>query len=269
MASERSQVLRGLIISQSAENIASFIQALRKGEITFISRNSDLQRVLDGPIEIIQAFRKLLENWPEGDVANVFQLADSLEVASFSAQQVTQLPRAELVWTGPISGHPTARKTYQVLNEMLRHASSKVLIVGYSLFLRGNLANSLMVELGQLSSRGVQVVFIVDRRYSGWGGDEGEGHSIRQIQQTWPPNTPRPDIFSWASDEDESSKLHAKVLLVDDRDLLVTSANLTGAGMETNLELGVRLQGETARNCADHFAGLIASEFFDLEAWSK
>ena len=269
MVSERSQVLRDLIASQSPENIASFIQALRKGDITFISRSRDLQRVLDGPIEIIQVFQKLLKNWPEEDVANAFQLADCLEVASLSAQQVTQLPRAELVWTGPISGHPTARKTYQVLNEMLRHASSKVLIVGYSLFLKGDLANGLMVELGRLSSRGVQVVFIVDRRYSGWGGDGREGHSVRQIQQSWPPNTPRPDIFSWASGENESSKLHAKVLLVDDRDLLVTSANLTGAGMETNLELGIRLQGETARNCADHFAGLMASEFFDLEPWSK
>ena len=269
MASERSQVLRDLIASQSPENIGSFIQALRIGDITFDSRSRDLQRVLDGPIEIIQAFQKMLETWPEGDAANAFQLADSLEVASLSAQLVTQLPRAELVWTGPVSGHPTARKTYQVINEMLRHASAKVLIVGYSLFLKGDLASGLMVELGRLSSRGVQVVFIVDRRYSGWGGDGREGHSVRQIQQSWPPNTPRPDIFSWASDDDESSKLHAKVLLVDDRDLLVTSANLTGAGMETNLELGVRLQGETARNCADHFAGLMAGAFFDREAWPK
>jgi|688.fasta_scaffold157751_2 phosphatidylserine/phosphatidylglycerophosphate/cardiolipin synthase-like enzyme len=267
MASERSQILCDLIASQSSENIGSFIQALREGRITFVSRSRDLQRVLDGPIEIIQAFQKILETWPEGSAANVFQLADSLEVASLSAQQVTQLPRAELVWTGPVSGHPTARKTYQVLNEMLRHASAKVLIVGYSLFLKGDLAGGLMVELGRLSSRGVKVVFIVDRRYSGWGGDGRQGHSVRQIQQAWPSNTPRPEIFSWASDEDESSKLHAKVLLVDDRDLLVTSANLTGAGMETNLELGVRLQGETARNCADHFAGLVASAFFDLETW--
>jgi phosphatidylserine/phosphatidylglycerophosphate/cardiolipin synthase-like enzyme len=57
------------------------------------------------------------------------------------------------------------------------------------------------------------------------------------------------------------------VILVDERDLLVTSANLTGAGMETNLELGVRLQGETARNCSEHFANLMAVNFFTLEEW--
>jgi len=267
MASERAQVLRELIATQSPENLSAFIEDLREGGLNFTSRNRELQRVLSGPSEVVQAFRKILELWPESEAANVHQLADSLEAASFSSQQVSQLPRAELVWTGPSSGHPTARKTYQVLNEMMRHATSKVLIVGYSLFLRGDLARDLFIELGQLSSRGVRVTFIVDRRYSGWGGDGREGHSIRQIQQAWIPNAPRPSIFSWASDENESSKLHAKVLLVDDRDLLVTSANLTGAGMETNLELGVRLQGETARNCADHFAGLMTSEFFDLEPW--
>lgn len=267
MVSDRSRAIYEIVSSESTENIESFLIALRTREISFESRKIELQRILNGPAETIQRFRKLLEEWPENGAKDESQLADAIDAASFSHQKISQTPRAELVWTGPASGHPTARKTYQVINEMLRHASSKVLIVGYSLFLRGELAQELFSQLGLLSSKGVRVTFIVDRRYKGWGADGDEGHSVREIMNAWNLGTPRPLIYSWKSEDDESSKLHAKLLLVDDRDLLVTSANLTGAGMETNLEMGVRLQGETARNCSEHFAGLQSTGFFDEEVW--
>ena len=41
--------------------------------------------------------------------------------------------------------------------------------------------------------------------------------------------------------------MHGKTLLVDQADLLVTSANFTHHGQEENVELGVRLQGAAAR----------------------
>lgn len=267
MVSKRVTALREIVSNESSENLESFIGALRSGELTLDSRLREIQRYLIGPAETSQRFRRLLEVWPEDTLGTSLQLADAMEVASDATRRFTQLPRAELVWTGPSIGHPTARKTFQVLNEMLRQASSRVLIVGYSLFLGGDLAKDLFAELGRLSSRGVKIEFIVDGRYRGWGDGGKEGHSVRQIQAAWPDYCPRPTIYSWVNDDDESSKLHAKVVLVDDRDLLVTSANLTGAGMETNLELGVRLQGETARNSAEHFASLLAVEFFELEPW--
>jgi phosphatidylserine/phosphatidylglycerophosphate/cardiolipin synthase-like enzyme len=267
MESDRARVLREIIANESIDNIDAFVHALRSEEITLASRLHDLQRVLVGPAETSQRFRAVLEKWPDGGEGTSKQLADTVEIASASMRQISQLPRAELVWTGPAVGHPTARKTYQVLNEMLRHATSRVLIVGYSLFLQGELAKDLLAELGRLSARGVKIEFIVDRRYRGWGDGGQEGHSVRQIQEAWVKNKPRPTIYSWADEQNEFSKLHAKVILVDERDLLVTSANLTGAGMETNLELGVRLQGETARNCSEHFANLMAVNFFTLEEW--
>lgn len=267
MDSDRNKALNEIVSGESIENINAFVLALRTGSVTLESRLNSLQRVLIGPAETAQRFRRLLEYWPESGNGTELQLADAVEVASKISHRMSQLPRAELVWTGPGIGRPTARKTYQVLNEMLRQASNRVLIVGYSLFLGGDLAKDLFAELGRLSSRGVKIDFIVDGRYSGWGEGGEEGHSVRQIRAAWPRNCVKPRIYSWINEENEASKLHAKVILVDERDLLVTSANLTGAGMETNLELGVRLQGETARNCAEHFANLMAEDFFRLEEW--
>jgi len=176
-------------------------------------------------------------------------------------------PLGELVWTGPDVGSPTARRTKAVVDEMLKHVRHKVTIVGYSLFLGGAATQELLVRLGGLSSEGVDVEFIVDRRYAGWSGSDGEGYSIRQIHEHWPRGLRRPTVRSWKSDHDDSAKLHAKVMIVDRQDLLVTSANLTGHGLSKNLELGVRLKGNVASACADHFQRLVHGGFFDLETW--
>ena len=265
MTSDRSLKLYELVSEQPKENIDSFIVALRGGVIGAESTAVDLRRILIGPNETISLFRKLLREWLDASPASGAQLADVLEAVSIYKSRMNLMPHAELVWSGPDVGHPTARKTFQVMNEMLQHASKSVLIVGYSLFLRGDLAKDLLEKLGKLTSKGVQVKFIVDRRYRGWSGDGEEGHSIREIQENWLSDKPKPLVYSWASDDDQNSKLHAKLMLVDDRDLLVTSANLTGAGLETNLELGLRIQGDTARNCAEHFSNLINTRFFHHE----
>jgi phosphatidylserine/phosphatidylglycerophosphate/cardiolipin synthase-like enzyme len=265
MTSDRSLRLYQLLSEQPKQNIESFLVALRSGNIGFESSAVDLRRILIGPNETIAVFRKILREWLDESPASCVQLADVIEAVSIYKSRVNLMPHAELVWSGPDVGHPTARKTFQVMNEMLQHASESVLIVGYSLFLRGDLAQDLLVKLGKLSAKGVSIKFIVDRRYKGWSGDGAEGHSIREIKENWLSDTPKPLVYSWVSDDNENSKLHAKLMLVDDRDLLVTSANLTGAGLETNLELGLRIQGDTARNCAEHFLSLINSKFFNEE----
>lgn len=64
------------------------------------------------------------------------------------------------------------------------------------------------------------------------------------------------------------SPLHAKVLVVDRRDLLITSANLTGHGMKHNLEFGLRVLGRPAADATDHLEGLIRSGEFEPVSWS-
>jgi len=61
------------------------------------------------------------------------------------------------------------------------------------------------------------------------------------------------------------AKLHAKVIVADARDALVTSANLTYHGYEANIELGVRISGDPARLVDAHFRELIRSE--ELIVW--
>ncbi|MNR65073.1 hypothetical protein D3C85_1879750 [compost metagenome] len=50
--------------------------------------------------------------------------------------------------------------------------------------------------------------------------------------------------------------MHAKMLVVDNLELLVTSANLTYHGMGSNIEIGVRIKGEVARKVSRHLFSL-------------
>jgi phosphatidylserine/phosphatidylglycerophosphate/cardiolipin synthase-like enzyme len=69
----------------------------------------------------------------------------------------------------------------------------------------------------------------------------------------WPLEARAPDARG------HPGRLHAKCAIADDRMLLVSSANLTEAALETNMEIGVLIRGgplpETA---ARHFDELIA-----------
>lgn len=268
MSSERSALLADVLSSEPPDRLLELATLLREHQVVLGSRRARLERRLRGSQESIGRIAALLTHWDGEDEAwSAEVLADVLEAAAGTALKDNADEDAELVWTGPNVGHPTARRTQPVLNELLEWASRRVTIVGYSLFLGGALTADLMERLGELSTRGVTIEFIVDRRYSGWSGESGEGHSVREIQKYWPKGRRRPRIYSWASPDGDSAKLHAKVVIVDGRDLLVTSANLSGAGLADNLELGVRIRGDVAADCADHFEGLVRSGFFALETW--
>jgi phosphatidylserine/phosphatidylglycerophosphate/cardiolipin synthase-like enzyme len=51
--------------------------------------------------------------------------------------------------------------------------------------------------------------------------------------------------------------MHAKCLLVDGNDLLITSANFTFHGLHGNVEIGVRLSGPPASEARKIFSYLV------------
>ena len=56
--------------------------------------------------------------------------------------------------------------------------------------------------------------------------------------------------------------LHAKAVVADEELLFVTSANLTEAAMDRNIEIGVLFRDSTlARTAVAHFRGLVDREF--------
>ena len=196
----------------------------------------------------------------DGAVRLARLLNSLLEVHRAVEKRSTQ---AELVWTGyRLPGSPL-RNTSSVIREMVDAAKSHVIVMSYSVWLGHTRVDAAMDRLVAARRRGASVTFVVDRDYSPDGSVEG--HNREQLRTGWPDDAPRPDVYSWGDDNDEIAKLHAKVLIVDRRDLLITSANLTGHGLSGNLELGARLVGRPAQQAHDHVVGLIGDGTFTRE----
>jgi phosphatidylserine/phosphatidylglycerophosphate/cardiolipin synthase-like enzyme len=169
--------------------------------------------------------------------------------------------QVEVVWTGPDAGGPPVRPTTAVISEMLRNTRSggEILLVGYSLTAEHGSSSKDVVELlGAASRQQAQVRVVLHR-------DEEEKNRANLLA-AWDVFAVKPKIYTWEPDGGGPySKMHAKVLVVDRLDVLVTSANLTFHGLHENIEVGLRVRGPQAAAITQRFDHLIAEQV--LRIW--
>lgn len=249
-----------LVLEEPAEQVVLFAEALESGLVTLDATRSRLKLVfMHGP-RSLNRMSSVLESWraaggTEALLANT--LRGQLELRRTIENRG---PRCELVWTGDTPLGATVRSTFPVVKEMLTLARRSILVMTYSLWIGTGDAGSVVHLLAERSSEGVDVTFVLDRRYQ-------EGWNVTQLKQRWPEGRRRPALYTWRDANDDIAKLHAKVVIVDRRDLLITSANLTGHGMRHNLEFGLRVLGRPAEDAAEHLDGLIHAGVFEHLAW--
>lgn len=174
--------------------------------------------------------------------------------ASTRARMDESGARIQIVWTGPEEERNPTRRTDQVILEMIRAAKHRLLVVSYAVYDVSEIIEALIDAL----KRGVEVTVVLD--LSG----EAEGTWNNRDALKWPKDAPIPNFLHWPEtnvkpvDRRKPPKLHAKCVVADGRELLVTSANLTSHAMERNMELGVRVSGgRAAEEVERHFANLI------------
>jgi len=166
-------------------------------------------------------------------------------------------PATEIVWTGPPVEGSFVRATREVVRELVRGASRELLLVGYWIAARDE-AEGIIEEFVELvagaSARGVVVTAIFDERRRPDGRDNRD-----ILLDVWPKTVPFPNLFTWKLPiDDRHLKLHAKVLVADGADALVTSANLTWYAMDKNIEMGVRINAAPAAAIERHFRLLLS-----------
>jgi phosphatidylserine/phosphatidylglycerophosphate/cardiolipin synthase-like enzyme len=150
-----------------------------------------------------------------------------------------QAAKVECVTTLPVAPLVPTRPTRTVIREMITAGRRCVLIAGYMIT-----DGSGVIPLAHHSAaRGLDVTLICDS-----GNDDAA-----RIKSAWPAGVTAPRILINSPDGPTTGKMHAKVLLVDENDLLVTSANFTHHGHAVNVEYGLRLSGEPARRTAAFF----------------
>ena len=171
------------------------------------------------------------------EVAVRGELAPMLEVALAAklSRQTT-----ELVWTGPSTPVVPVRRTEQVLCDLIHGAERRLTMTSFGIFQ----VPRLVEELEQALVRGVDLRIVLGDR---------ESHSVQEIDRQrqqlgrvvatqatllqWPPER-RP-----RDEQGHAGLMHAKAAVADSRIAFLTSANLTEAALERNIELGVLIRG--------------------------
>lgn len=142
------------------------------------------------------------------------------------AEQPTLTP----VWTGPESETAHGRLTLAVLSDLVDEAQTDILLVSYATLP----SRSVRASLEAAAARDVNISLLLERRsdnprYEG-SDDPFPGLAARRL------------IWS-AKHRPSGASMHAKLLVVDRRTALIGSANLTGYGLDRNLECGVLIRG--------------------------
>lgn len=179
--------------------------------------------------------------------------ADAADVAGAFCDAILEEPsvkpentRTTIVATLPRSFGPIARNTRSVLLEIVRGATSEIVVVGYEIR-----DEELIVEVGKAAIKGVRVYFICDK-------DKGSWQPIRAF---WPKLVEEPKIFVNASSASGKGPtlMHGKSMLIDGEKLFISSANMTLGGLERNTEIGVLIEGAAAREARTLYSKLMQS----------
>jgi phosphatidylserine/phosphatidylglycerophosphate/cardiolipin synthase-like enzyme len=170
-------------------------------------------------------------------------IALALETALI-ARRIAATASIDVVITGPDSPSAPVRLTSQVVQQLIASARQRITLVSFAAYQ----IPSIIAALDDAAARGVRIDLILESpEYLEGGG----GASAYAKYRT----------YEWPADEREppDAKLHAKAIIVDGHDVLLTSANMTNAAYDKNIELGVLCRGgTTAQRVQKHFDSLIA-----------
>ena len=170
------------------------------------------------------------------DVAGAV-VAAAMRAAAATAGAVRAEHKVSLVWTGPSTDAIRMRSTRSVLHTLVANATESLVLVS---FVSYNIAD-LTADLADAIARGVEVTLILETP------DDPGGPLVIDRDHPFAPIKDAASFYRWPLETREvsfaaSARLHAKCVIADRSSALITSANLTSAGINDNIELGVLIE---------------------------
>lgn len=140
--------------------------------------------------------------------------------------------KAELAITAPVSFKLRARKIHEVVETMLQDAQRSITLTGYSV------SDYFTEMIDLIISKSQQGIYV--RLYL----NDYKKHKSN-LKRLMDLRSKQLRVFDYQKKEDDSmAALHAKTIVVDEKELLVSSANLSYHGMQGNVEMGIRLESD-------------------------
>jgi phosphatidylserine/phosphatidylglycerophosphate/cardiolipin synthase-like enzyme len=186
-------------------------------------------------------------------------VAFALELATRSAATTA---RPDLVWSGPTAPGIHTRNTRQVYEELISTAAREIWISTFNYWDGQHAFKSLADRIDAVPGLQVHLLLNIARRY----GDATPADVLVSQFATkfwgsdWPGHR-KPDVYydpRSVNPDGKTGVLHAKAIVVDDTAAFVTSANLTEAAFDQNIEVGILTRDALlATSLARHFRLLI------------
>lgn len=176
---------------------------------------------------------------------------DSLRVLNLLMQMYNQNneEKIELVLTAPPSFNLLAKRTEDVVDELLQSARVSITMTGYSV--SEHIKDFLDVIINK-SQKGVFVKIFINKVDEQNAIEKLIAHKGRFLK-----------IYNYSNETDKMAALHAKVISIDNERTLVSSANLSYHGMSANIEMGCVIQSKKiADKINEVFKNLIFGKVF-------
>jgi phosphatidylserine/phosphatidylglycerophosphate/cardiolipin synthase-like enzyme len=173
-----------------------------------------------------------------------------------------RIPSPDLVWSGPEVPGLHARDTRRVYEELLGSAEHSVWASSYAYFDGPRAFEVLARRLDARPELRVTLLLNIQRRR----GDTTTAEQLvrKFADRFWGldwPGSSRPRVYydpRSLEPDGPSGVLHAKAVVTDDEVVFITSANLTEAALERNIELGLLVRDHAlAASVSSHFRILI------------
>jgi cardiolipin synthase len=173
--------------------------------------------------------------------------------------------KPDLVWSGPEVPGLHARDTRRVFDELLSTADRSIWASTYAFFDGPRVFEVLCRRMDANPELRVTLLLNIERKR----GDRTAAEQLvrRFADRFWLtdwPGVSRPRVFydpRSLEPDGPAGVLHAKAVVADDELVLVTSANLTEAALDRNIELGLLVRDRAlAATVSRHFQVLIDRE---------
>lgn len=223
----------------SASNLVAFATAL---EADWVSPTSPEKLFRTYAGDHAGALRQWLRDLTGGGFT--LPQAARLVHAVIAGRARDQILAPDLVVSGPdVPGVPTA-DTYSVVQSLFQEATTEVVVADYAFYNGKALFERLHEQ--RISNPALKILFHVDvpRRHGDTTSPEGLVKKyVDEFRLKHWPWEPLPELYfdprALEFDSKIRASLHAKVVSIDRRKLLITSANFTEAAQQKNIELGV------------------------------
>jgi cardiolipin synthase len=170
--------------------------------------------------------------------------------------------KPDLVWSGPEVPGLHARDTRRVYEELLGSAEHSICASTYAFFDGHKAFEVLARRMEARPALRVTLLLNIQRKRA---DSTAADHLVRRFadrfwKTDWPGSS-RPMVFydPRALEQDRpGGVLHAKAVVADDEAVFITSANLTGAALDRNIELGILVRDRAlALTISGYFQNLI------------